>query len=420
MKVNKQAMSLCAALVGAVVFTTAATADVMLGSGYGGAKEVLKTTAAYLEEEADNYTVNGMFSLKVDGRTYTQSNLRLKIDNRGVMREGTENYVEPNGEAGERRYYKDRERYISYDESQELYNVYLQDKKTDDSDIVIQNPFAEEDVQDLEKIADALAGSMKDIIQAENTDNGHLYTGSMCDAQVPALVNAVGSFLLKKSIFSDYMWEESSFPDIQTEIFLHEASGKMQADDKGILEQAMGLITFSGKTKDGAEHTVYFEMSCSLSDINQTTVTAPTLTDENSVIQNSFMSGLDEQYIGTYKNDIVMQQNNGFIKIGERILTITSAQNGAACGSYTEVYRAGYEREALSFDFVPSDDTHGYGDAEISYSVNGESRIGILNINGDSQQNIRFTPNVSFHGVDQGYQSEWPEAFDGEFIRCLD
>ncbi len=89
-------------------------------------------------------------------------------------------------------------------------------------------------------------------------------------------------------------------------------------------------------------------------------------------------------------------------------------------GTYAESYRPGYEKDALSFDFVANPTSRHYGDAEIAYTVNGESRIGLLHITGDSQQNLRFTPNVVYRGEDDGYHSKMQEGFDGEFVRCLD
>lgn len=419
MKISKKAMSLCAVLVGAAVFTTAAAADVMLGSGYTGAKDALKSTMAYLSSEADSFTVDGEFAVTVDGKTFTRSVFSGKSDNRLGMQETHETSTEPDGETYSRYTYEDGERWVTQDEDDDLYYVHKINREDgEDGDPLFTNPFEEEQVQDLEKVVDAFAGTMKDVVQAEETDGGRIYSGTMCDAQVPAVVNALTAFVAKYSLISDYRWEEAKFPAIANDIFLQEASGKAVANGDGILETVMVKVTLSGKTEDGVSHTISAELSVTLSDVNSTTVTAPVLTDENSQVATGYGNPFDERYVGTYKNDIVTEENGKFVKIGERVLTITSCENGKVTGSYAEIYKPGYEQEAKSFDFATGDEAK-YGDITFNYTLDGETRHGMMFITGDCNQNLRMTPNVTFLS-DGGYSSHYEEGFDGEFIRCLD
>lgn len=419
MKISKKAMSLCAVLVGAAVFTTAAAADVMLGSGYTGAKDALKSTMAYLSSEADSFTVDGEFAVTVDGKTFTRSVFSGKSDNRLGMQETHETSTEPDGETYSRYTYEDGERWVTQDEDDDLYYVHKINREDgEDGDPLFTNPFEEEQVQDLEKVVDAFAGTMKDVVQAEETDGGRIYSGTMCDAQVPAVVNALTAFVAKYSLISDYRWEEAKFPAIANDIFLQEASGKAVANGDGILETVMVKVTLSGKTEDGVSHTISAELSVTLSDVNSTTVTAPVLTDENSQVATGYGNPFDERYVGTYKNDIVTEENGKFVKIGERVLTITSCENGKVTGSYAEIYKPGYEQEAKSFDFATGDEAK-YGDITFNYTLDGETRHGMMLITGDCNQNLRMTPNVTFLS-DGGYSSHYEEGFDGEFIRCLD
>ena len=419
MKISKKAMSLCAVLVGAAVFTTAAAADVMLGSGYTGAKDALKSTMAYLSSEADSFTVDGEFAVTVDGKTFTRSVFSGKSDNRLGMQETHETSTEPDGETYSRYTYEDGERWVTKDEDDDLYYVHKINREDgEDGEPLFTNPFEEEQGQDLEKVVDAFAGTMKDVVQAEETDGGRIYSGTMCDAQVPAVVNALTAFVAKYSLISDYRWEEAKFPAIANDIFLQEASGKAVANGDGILETVMVKVTLSGKTEDGVSHTISAELSVTLSDVNSTTVTAPVLTDENSQVATGYGNPFDERYVGTYKNDIVTEENGKFVKIGERVLTITSCENGKVTGSYAEIYKPGYEQEAKSFDFATGDEAK-YGDIAFDYTLDGETRHGMMFITGDCNQNLRMTPNVTFLS-DGGYSSHYEEGFDGEFIRCLD
>ena len=226
------------------------------------------------------------------------------------------------------------------------------------------------------------------------------------------------AFVAKYSLVSDYRWEEAKFPAISNDIFLQEASGKAVADQDGILETVMGKVTLSGKTEDGVSHTISAELSVTLSDVNSTTVTAPVLTDENSQVATGYGNPFDERYVGTYKNDIVTEENGKFVKIGERVLTITSCEDAKVTGSYAEIYKPGYEQEAKSFDFATGDEAK-YGDIAFDYTLDGETRHGMMFITGDCNQNLRVTPNVTILS-DGGYSSHYEEGFDGDFIRCLD
>lgn len=420
MKMNKKAMSLCAVLVGATVFATAAAADVMLGSGYSGAKDALKGTMAYLSSEADNFTVNGEFSVTVDEKTFLHTTLEAKADNVTRAQETQESTIEPDGSVHERYYYREPGRRVHKDENDDKYYVFIVGEGDDaEGEPLFVNPFEEEQVQDLEKVVDAFAGTMKDVVQAEEADGGRIYSGTMCDAQVPAVVNALVSFVAKYSVISDPQWEEAKFPAIVQDIYLQEASGKAVANQNGILETVMGKVTFNGKTADGVSHTFSAELNVSIANVNQTVVSAPTLTGENSIVSTDRDNGLTEKYVGTYKNDIVTEENGQFVKIGERVLTITSCEDGTITGSYEEVYQPGYEQDARSFAIYASSSRGEYGDAAFDYELDGEVRHGLVYTTGNHNQNLSINAHVTYRD-DGSYSSDYEDGLDGEYIRCFD
>ena len=89
--------------------------------------------------------------------------------------------------------------------------------------------------------------------------------------------------------------------------------------------------------------------------------------------------GLDEKYVGSYKNDIVEVKSNSFVKLGERRLDILSVdENGNLTGKYYEIYNDGSAPENVrNIEFTGSPSKNG-GDITISYTENGEQKNGVM------------------------------------------
>ncbi|MDR0406152.1 MAG: hypothetical protein LBH54_05055, partial [Clostridiales bacterium] len=194
MKFSKKATALGAFVLGAAILTTAAFADVMIGSGYYGFKNSVKATMAALATETDNFTVTVAASVKVDGKEIAHHKTEGKYDMAG--RKNTSTDVTFDSEKTYESYrYRDEERLIilnggDYDTTG-VYHVYSRDDWE-----VFENPFDDERAGDAEKIADAFVGNLQDTIQAEEIDGKKMYTGNLSDAQVPPLVNAISSFVM--------------------------------------------------------------------------------------------------------------------------------------------------------------------------------------------------------------------------------
>ena len=68
MKLKNRAIAL--SLAGAVLFTTAAAADILSGDAYTGAKDAIKNSARFMAEGEASFTLDYGMSLKIDGETY--------------------------------------------------------------------------------------------------------------------------------------------------------------------------------------------------------------------------------------------------------------------------------------------------------------------------------------------------------------
>jgi len=148
-------------------------------------------------------------------------------------------------------------------------NVYYINEYTSPREVgSFKNPFKEEEASDVEKIADALVGNLKDyVIVNENSDGSKVLSGSLNESQIPAIINAFVS-LQSKNEFGRNNNNENNMPKITKDIFVKEITGKAVVNKDGLIENILGTGELSGKDDSGKEHILSFELSGKLSDIN--------------------------------------------------------------------------------------------------------------------------------------------------------
>lgn len=415
MKISKRTVSFIAFLLGAMIFTVAAAADVAVGSGYTGAKTAVKTTVAKLDGEVDNFSGSFYINIQVDDRMLIANREEFKFDNEHYMSEKISETQEPGRDKGSFYFYEDAEQYVYYYPNEPEAKYYVQSRKIAEGTSLLGNPFEDEYAKDLEKILDAFVGTLKDTVQVEASEDSKMYIVTMGETQVPALVNALASFVFKYSIASSYSAEEIGLPEITNDIYVTEISGKALENGEGMVESVIGSIGLCGKDENGGLHEVRIEIAGELFDINSTVITPPELNEENSVTSR-ISNMLNEAYIGTYKRDIVEREGNGFVKTGEAILEILTATEDEVTGRYYETYREGYAPEEMHvFDFTL--DEGEYGDLWIHYSENGVEKLGNLQRTGSQGQDLYLNLDIEMADDGMGYSTEGGSY---EMIRVFD
>lgn len=376
MKINKRAAILCTFLLGAAIFATSAYADMKLGSGYSNLKNSIKTTAEKLTDEVDSFTMDLMVSLKVDGKAFEESINNTKFDIAAQMREENSTSL-LDGKTEKYYWYSDKNQNITRNLENDSYNVTEKSKRNKESRI-IENPFNEEHIIDAERILDAFVGSVENNIQIEESGGKKIYMGSLKDTEIPSVVNAVSSYTLKYGMLDERQSARINIPAPKSDVHVVGASGKAVENEEGILESFILTASISAKDKKGAEHIYSFEFAMDIKDINRTVVTAPKL-DGKQVTYGKEGAEFDEKYIGKYKNDIVELENNSFVKHGERVIEITSVENGNVKGRYYEVYNEGYEpADIRDFEFTSNYDELSYNTI-LNYRDNsGQSKTGVI------------------------------------------
>jgi len=348
MKFKKKTAMLVSFTLGTLLVATTALADIANKSGYDQLKDALKVTAEQSSEKFESYTMDFSMVMKDNGKTLMTENEIKKYDRSKSASENISSGERPNGDKTNSQTYSDKTTNIRVSESDPTYYVteYTKERKEEG----FANPFKEDRTADLEKIADAVVGSLKDhVVVTENPDGSKGIAGSLTEVQIPSLVNAVASFQMKQ----EFNGNQDNMPHLTKDVYVKEVKGTAKVNKDGVMESILGTAVLSGKDEQGTVHDVTVEILAKLSAINSTTVTKPDLTgkkvDKNIANENpgSEMSN-PEKFIGKFKNDIIIEKDNKFVKVGERFIDITQINNKTAAGRYYEVYKPGFEEYAAT------------------------------------------------------------------------
>ncbi|WMJ81767.1 hypothetical protein RBU49_05855 [Clostridium sp. MB40-C1] len=414
MKLKKKTAMAISFTVGILMFATTVLAEVSSKSGYEQGKDALKYSAASFENKYSNYTIDFSTTLKDNGKIIMSENTLGKYDVSKHASENTDTKTIGNKKS-KFHCYSDKNTRIIKNSDKDVYNV--TEFKVPDSGYAFENPFKREGASDIEKIADALVGNLKDYVVVTNKPDGNKeLSGSVSQTQIPALINAVSSYMLKNEVISINRRDPSEkniMPSITKDIYLKEVKGKMLVDKNGLIQNVFGIGTLNGKDDKGKEHNLTFELLVKISNINSTVVNKPNLSGSKikKVIKNNEDEFANpEKYIGKYKNNIIIEKDGKFQKIGERLLTITHSDANSIKGTYHEQYLKGYENYAEKMSDIKFDAK--YGSKE--NGLNADFKIEGLSQGGNISIDIRGT-NIYFNIPKDSY-----ETYDSHFIRIFD
>lgn len=399
MNFKKSTTAIIAAALGVSLIATTALADIITGSGYIGVKNAIKSTSKYLAKEAQSYTLDMSLAFKEGDRTIYKAESAAKLDRAAQKSEERSIEYENGTLTYNNTHYSDSttdaSRYKYKDGEEHFYvTKYEQNKNIDiyDTDI-----FEEEEVlADVEKLADAFVGSLQNLIQVSENNGERLYTANVDSSQLPVYINALGSFILKYSLFQEYQLEEYNLPTIKNDIGISAASAKMTVNSDGVILDCVAEADFSGKDENGINHDFSCELLFECSDINSTVVETPDMT--GAEITYAKTSGeaaevynpLTDFEPGTYTAPITERTQNGTVKIGEYCLELTEVNDEYASGSYSVTYTDGKEHgNSIAFDFetLTDEDLRKNHPYEIFFEYtdkNGEKQYGRMDHSYDS------------------------------------
>ena len=361
MKIRKKPAMVLSFALGSILFASTAFAEINSKSGYVQMKDALKYTAEGFSGRLSSYTADMSIITKDNGKIVSSEDQLMKFDVTKGAEDNKSTTINGSNEKEEGYSYSDKNSSITFDSRQGIYNV--QKFETPMVGANFQNPFKEKSSSDIEKIADALIGNLKDSIAVnQNTDGTKQLTGTISEAQIPAIANALVSYEFKNQFSNSYTSARMGISKIVDDIYVKEIKGNMTLDKDGLVQTVIGTGVLSGKDEQGTEHKITFELLIKISDVNKTVVTKPDLTGKKvqtttvNNSQNNFPKiSKPEMYLGTYKSDIVIEKNSKFQKIGERFVDIISLDDKSVAGKYYEEYIKGneeYSSKAKNFKFT--------------------------------------------------------------------
>jgi len=245
------------------------------------------------------------------------------------------------------------------------------------------NPFKEPQVKDLERIADALVGNLKDsIVINENGDGSKSLTSSLNETQIPSLVNAVVSYYYKTSVRYNNLENRVNKlglpPKLKDDIYIKEGKMNSTIDKYGAITNLRISCIVVGKDEDGKSHEVSLEMLFKLYDINSTIVKKPSLEGKKVQVEKLYDKKYPEispAYIGKYKSDIVINSDNKIIKVGERTIDITNIDENAITAKFKVEYLKGYEKQGKNKEITLTAKRNSDGQMLFEYSNDSGTKI---------------------------------------------
>lgn len=415
MKLSKKTATLLSIAIGATIFTTTALAEVITKSGYDQFKDSVKLTTSSLSNKFSSSTVEMSSILKDNDKVISTSETVNRYDNANKISDFTSTTTDSNNKISKYYSYNNAKDKVSinYNSEDKVYRVV----EGESFFSTFSDPFSEKRMEDLEKVGDAIVGNLKDSVVTTNTDDGSkLISGNLSESQIPALVNALVSYYYKNTISQMH----TELKAVQKDIYIKDVQGKEVIDNSGIIRSVVATAEVSGVDKLGKVHILTIDIMLKISDINSTKIEAPDLTgkkvDKQVVSASPTKEGnFVKNYVGKFKNDIILITDDGFKKIGERTLIIDKINNKTASGSYEEVYINEYKDSDKKIEFT-AENTEENNKAidyiNFNITVKGESNVsGNLNMNCQSSGvsfYYHYNPNGNI--IWNGY--ELTRAFD--------
>ena len=383
MKLKKKTAMITSFAVGMVMLTTTVFAEVASKSAYDQAKDTLKYTANNISSKYSNYTIDLSMVVKDNGKIIMSDSSLSKCDRIKGAQENINTRTNGNNKI-KNYYYVDKNVMINNNSESDMY--YETKFEKPEKGYEFDNPFKEDHASDIEKIGDALVGNLKDnVIVANKHDGSKEFSGTVSEAQIPTLINAITSYMLKRNTTSINRNpnEENPMPLVTKDIYIKEVKGKAIVDKNGLLQNVLGTGTFYGKDDKGVEHKLTFEALLKISNVNSTVVNKPDLSGkkvEKSLQNNKDEFANPEKYIGKYKNDIIIEKDGKFQKIGEKILNITQSDDKVVSGNYEEKYLKGYEDYAGKLSQFKFNAKYGESKYNAIFKIEGSSDQGSINL----------------------------------------
>ncbi len=414
MKSRKKILMSLAIVAGVAVLAATAVVGAVSDTPYERLKAAVKTTMTEMTKNSGNATTVTTIILKDNGTQLFRS-VESQKSGGGSYEQAKTTWI-GSAAAQDSYSFSSPTMNVYYDASSDTYYVtrftdvgnvrpdgsYLGGSSSDESEFLAR-------WNDIERIADAFVGNLKDYVNAaELGDGGTAFSGALNETQIPALANAIASFATKQMLLSSgvsvggtvvqpAVYDASGamkdpdgvvdpipdtpygIPALAGDIFIKSVAGTAKTLPSGLLADIAVSVVLSGTDEDGVIHDLSLDLHVVMSDVGTTAVAEPDLTGKKVQISESndpyTQNKLTEAFVGTYRNDVVSMADGKFVKIGERTIVVESVTADTVTGRYFETYVDGATHPApLSFEFsVPNS---GYYTLNVTYADRNGTQTG--------------------------------------------
>ncbi|CAB1241906.1 hypothetical protein ACFHWD_06070 [Clostridium sp. MT-14] len=417
MKLGKKTAVVISFTIGIAMFATTAFAEVTSKSGYDQLKDSVKYTAKACTGGLSSYTADMSFVIKDGTNTVYSSDNIFKYDLSNKSKEDISTVYNGSKKA-ENYYYMDKNSIINKPKDSPSYYV---TNYTDGTNWNITNPFDEDRASDIEKIADAIVGNLKDSVSVNvKQDGSREISGSLNNTQIPSLINALVSFQFKNSFAESTgrTGDRISVPKLTNNIFVKNVKGTASVDKNGLIKTILGSGVISGTDKNGQNHNLTFELLLKISGINSTAVKKPDLSGKKTIVQTAKSSETDklsnpEKYLGKYTHNIVIEKDGKFIKIGEGTVNIEKIDTNTVSGTYEAKYIKGYEEGNQKLNFSGSFDKQKIGGNDFNADITATA-----DAKGTVKGNLYLDPNYA--GIQFSIEGNTLTNSDSQYNKVFD
>jgi hypothetical protein len=275
--------------ISSVVMLTSGFAAMASTSGYSTYKDAIKATRTL-----DSVALNGTLSLKDNGTALVNVTGNAKVNLANKTESGSA-AIDSNGVKQTLEVYRQNNQTITKSSAADVY--YEEQGRAEKNKSA--KPETKQIPQEVENIIDSLVGNLQNNVNLNTLADGTKeVTVSLSNAQLPPVVNAVGSLVIKNALDGKEAQKEQSkipgidlkslVPALTQNVKIEQIDVKADINAANFIQHQEATITVSGKDANGVDHQVVLQLNADLNGFNTTTPDTIDLAGKNvQVVQHN-------------------------------------------------------------------------------------------------------------------------------------
>ncbi|MDB5056020.1 MAG: hypothetical protein JWM44_4070 [Bacilli bacterium] len=269
--------------ISSVVMVTSGFAAMASTSGYSVYKDAIKATRAL-----DSVSASGGLSLIDNGASLINVTGTAKANLTNETQSGSAT-IDSNGKKQTIDFYRQNNQSIIKNSDSD---VYYQEQGRAEKKNKNEKPESKQIPTEVENIIDSLVGNLQNSVTLDNKADGTKDVSvSLSNAQLPPVVNAVGSLLIKNALDGKELNQKQgeipgfdlkpALPALTQNIIIEQVDLKATINAANFIQHQEASITVSGKDAKGVSHQVVLQLTADLNGFNGTTADTIDLTGKN-------------------------------------------------------------------------------------------------------------------------------------------